>query len=284
VRFLPILIGHNEGISLLREYFRSLYQDAMMRAYSTAYQHIASSVTADSAVLDCGANNGWTFDLISRRCELARHQYTGIEWNAHCVEEGKNRGLNITRGDLNIGIPHENAKYSCVYALSVLEHLLNPCRFLKDCYRVLRPGGQLVILTPNISTYFTVALILVGKMPSSGPHPDSDQLLKAEEIFKVSSESLNPDTESGTPVHRHLVVFSYRVLRQYLQMIGFSTVRGRGFGVYPFPRFAQPLLERLDPYHCHQMVFVATKVPSDARQPLPADVPVSAAEAGRYKA
>lgn len=244
---------------MLSQYFKSLYQHTMSKAYNAAYEQIASSVGSDSAILDCGANNGWTLDLISKRCKLAPSQYRGIEWNARCVEEGRNRGLNITQGDLNMGIPVESGMYSCVYALSVLEHLLNPCRFLKDCYRALRPGGQLVLLTPNISTYFTAALILLGKMPSSGPHPDSDQLLKAEEVFKVSSENLKPDTESDTPVHRHLVVFSYRVLQQYLYMIGFSSVRGRGFGLYPFPVFMQPLLERLDPYHCHQMVFVAKK-------------------------
>lgn len=130
---------------------------------------------------------------------------------------------------------------------------------MKDCHRVLRSGGKLVLLTPNISTYFTAMLILLGKMPSSGPHPDSDELLKTEEIFKVSSENLKPDTEDDTPVHRHLVVFSFRILRKYLRMIGFSSVTGYGFGFYPFPNVMQPLLERLDPYHCHQMVFVATK-------------------------
>ncbi|MDR3220970.1 MAG: class I SAM-dependent methyltransferase, partial [Candidatus Accumulibacter sp.] len=189
---------------MLTKYFKTLYQDTMSRAYSTAYQHIVASLSVDSAVLDCGANNGWTFDLIAKMCDLSSHQYTGIEWSAPAVEDGQRRGLNITKGDLNNGIPHESETYSCVYALSVLEHLLNPCGFLKDCHRVLRPGGCLVLLTPNISTYFTAALILAGKMPSSGPHPDSNELLKAEELFKVSNDSFQLDTESDTPVHRHL--------------------------------------------------------------------------------
>lgn len=116
-----------------------------------------------------------------------------------------------------------------------------------------------MILTPNISTYFTAALILAGKMPSSGPHPDSDALLKKEELFKVSHESLQPDTETDTPVHRHLVVFSFKVLKSYLSMLGFEEIRGYGYGLYPFPNFMQKPLEKLDPYHCHQMVFVARK-------------------------
>lgn len=244
---------------MLNQYFKSLYRHTMHRAYETAYGRIASSLRPDSLILDCGAHNGWTFDVLAGKCPITPAQYRGIEWNARCAEEGRNRGLDIAHGDLNRGIDLAGDQFSCVYALSVLEHLLNPCRFLKDCHRVLRPGGQLVLLTPNISTYFTAVLILLGKMPSSGPHPDSNELLKREELFKVSGERIQPDAEEDTPVHRHLVVFSYRVLRDYLRMIGFSSVTGHGFGLYPFPVFMQPLMERIDPLHCHQMVFQATK-------------------------
>ncbi len=96
--------------------------------------------------------------------------------------------------------------------------------------------------------------------------------LTAAELVRVSEKSSRRDTETDTPVHRHLIVFSFRVLRQYLQMIGFQQVSGRGFGLYPFPKFTQPLLERLDPYHCHQMVFVAKRPREQAVTPasLPA--------------
>lgn len=244
---------------MIGSYLRALYQSTMARAYEAAYAHIASSIPPQGRVLDCGAHSGHVFDVLAARMPLAASQYRGIEWDAAGAEAGRKRGLDIAQGDLNRGIPADSASYDCVYALSLLEHLLNPCRFLKDCHRVLRPGGRLVLLTPNISTYFTAVLILLGKMPSSGPHPDSDALLKSQEIVRVSSEDLQHDTERDTPVHRHLVVFSYRVLRQYLRMLGFDDVQGRGFGLYPFPVFAQPVLERIDPWHCHQMVFVATK-------------------------
>jgi SAM-dependent methyltransferase len=246
-------------VSLLARYFKSLYEDAMRRAYDTAYLHITGSLNDHVRVLDCGAASGHSFDVLVRTRGIGPAQYRGVEWDAESAARGRSRGLDIVQADLNRGIPHEAGAFGCVFALSVLEHLLNPCRFLKDCHRVLEPGGRLVLLTPNISTYFTALLILLGKMPSSGPHPDSNELLKGEEIFKVSSAELAHDAEDDTPVHRHLVVFSYRVLRDYLRTVGFSQVHGRGFGLYPFPVFAQPLLERADPYHCHQMVFVATK-------------------------
>ena len=118
--------------------------------------------------------------------------------------------------------------------------------------------ANLFCCPPNISTYFTAALILAGKT-SNGPHPNSEALIHGNELYKVNSNALQSDAESGTPIHRHLVVFSFKVLKKYLKMIGFSEVTGYGFGLYPFPNFMQPVLEKIDPYHCHQMVFIAKK-------------------------
>jgi ubiquinone/menaquinone biosynthesis C-methylase UbiE len=199
------------------------------------------------------------YDLINEELSLDKELYYGIEWNANLAKQGKNKGLNIIQGDLNKKMSFDDNTFTCIYGLSLLEHLLNPCQYLKECHRVLAKDGTLVLLTPNISTFFTAAFILLGKMPSSGPHPDSDQLISSEELFVVRSENLQHDTETDTPVHRHLIVFSFRVLKKYLEMAGFKNIRGYGFGLYPFPNFTQSVLEKIDPYHCHQMVFIAKK-------------------------
>ena len=247
---------------MLARYFRNLYQRTMSEAYNLAVDVIAGSLAEGGKVLDCGASSGGKYETLSVKADIKKEHYYGIEWDLDSVNKASGRGLNIIQGDLNKGLPYPDEEFKCVFALSALEHLINPCRYLKECYRVLQDDGLLVILTPNISTYFTAFLILLGKMPSSGPHLDSDSFLKKEEIFKVSSESLHPDTEGDTPVHRHFIVFSYRVLRDYLTSVGFDKVTGYGFGLYPFPNFLQPLLEKIDPYHCHQMVFVAYKTKS----------------------
>jgi SAM-dependent methyltransferase len=244
---------------LLQIYLRNLYQRTMREAYSLAHDEIIDVLGGGGECLDCGAYHGQKFAIINEAIGLDKTAYHGIEWNEELVNRARQNGLDLVKGDLNKTLDFPENRFRCVFALSVLEHLLNPCRFIRETYRVLEPGGTLVLLTPNISTYFTLFQILLGKMPSSGPHPDSDQLLKQEEMFKVSDDSLQPDTESEMPAHRHLVIFSYRVLIDYCRMAGFSDVRGRGFGVYPFPNFIQPILEKLDPYHCHQMVIVARK-------------------------
>lgn len=244
---------------MLKAYFRALYQRTMREAYTHAGNAIVQSLTDGGDCLDCGASTGYWHTRLSREAGLEQHRYHGIEWNRQLVDQAVAQGLDVRQGDLNRALPFADESFRCVFGLSVLEHLLNPCHYLRECHRLLQQDGMLVLLTPNISTYFTAALIFAGKMPSSGPHPDSDALLQSEEIFKVSAERMQSDSESDTPSHRHLVVFSYSVLGKYLRSMGFSQVEGRGFGLYPFPNFMQPVLERIDPYHCHQMVFTARK-------------------------
>lgn len=245
---------------MLQKYFTRLYQRTMNEAYALAHNEIANSLNSSGATcLDCGAHDGYKYDTLRSMSKLNETNYYGIEWNLGLAQKAQENGLNVQQGDLNKTLPYDNNSFQCVFGLSVLEHLLNPCKFLKEALRVLDNNGQLIILTPNISTFFTAALILMGKMPSSGPHPDSDQLLKQEELFKVSAESLVQDSEIDTPVHRHLVVFSYRVLMSYIKILGFKEIKGYGFGLYPFPNFMQPILEKIDPYHCHQMVIIARK-------------------------
>jgi ubiquinone/menaquinone biosynthesis C-methylase UbiE len=244
---------------MLDRYFRRLYARTMSKAYSRAKQDISAALINSGPVLDCGAGAGEMYQFLTGAASSPDLEYYGIEWSPHRVESAQSAGLNVMQGDLNRALPFDDGKFRCVYALSVLEHLLYGCRFMRESYRILQSGGTFVVLTPNISTLFTAALVLAGKMPSSGPHPDSNVLLLKEEVFRVRGDSVAPDTEIDNPEHRHLVVFSYRVLKQYLKLIGFEEVKGYGFGLYPFPNFMQPLLERIDPIHCHQMVFVARK-------------------------
>lgn len=234
---------------------RKQYERTMRLAYAHARK--AAADAPGEHVLDCGSGSGHEA-IATFGTEGRAREYCGLEWDAGDVARGKAKGLNILEADLNRPLPVASASQDCVIAYSVVEHLLMPCGFIRECHRVLKPGGRLVILTPNISTYFTVLQLLAGKMPSSGPHPDSNRLVSLEEPPKVSRVERD-DMASDTPQHRHLVVFSFKVLRRFLALSGFTIIDARGFGYYPFPRWMQPWLERIDAAHCHQMVFVCTR-------------------------
>ncbi|MCB9958811.1 MAG: class I SAM-dependent methyltransferase [Rhodospirillaceae bacterium] len=230
------------------------YQSTMRRAYGHALAEARQALADGGRVLDCGAGSGHTFDRLGG---IAPERYTGLEWSQDLVQAGSDRGLDIVAHDLNAPLPFADGAFRCVVSLSVVEHLLKGCAYLRDCRRVLDDAGTLIVLTPNISTYFSVLQLLLGRMTSSGPHPDSAALARTHFNVLNKAAAGQLDMEDDTPSHRHLVVFSYAVLKRFLRLAGFRQVRGTGFGYYPFPMATQPLLERVDPWHCHQIVFVA---------------------------
>ncbi len=45
--------------------------------------------------------------------------------------------------------PYPDNHFDTVFSKSVIEHLENPEHYLKECLRVLKPGGRLILLTPD---------------------------------------------------------------------------------------------------------------------------------------
>lgn len=231
----------------------------MSLAYEKAYTEIEKAIgSGNTKVLDCGAYNGSCFFRFEKATGLSVNDYYGIEWNADAAKTAQSNGLQVQQGDLNEVIPFDSGSFSVCYGLSVAEHLLRPCRWIRECQRILMDDGVFVVLTPNISNYFTVFQLLAGRMPSSGPYPDSNSLVNKAMLMNVN-DSTADDIEDDNPVHRHHIIFSYLTLKRYLHEAGFKQVEGYGFGIYPFPGFAQPLFEKIDKIHCHQMVFVCRK-------------------------
>jgi SAM-dependent methyltransferase len=47
-------------------------------------------------------------------------------------------------------LPAELSNYDCVLSSQVLEHVISPSFYLAECYRILKPGGSLVLSTHGI--------------------------------------------------------------------------------------------------------------------------------------
>lgn len=62
--------------------------------------------------------------------------------------------VNLVNGKL----PYKNEVFDVVYSKSVIEHMPDPLSFVTESFRVLKPGGLLLILTPdweaNYKTFF----------------------------------------------------------------------------------------------------------------------------------
>lgn len=54
------------------------------------------------------------------------------------------------KADLTEPLPYEDEKFDIIIAIEVMEHILDHEVFFRECSRILKPGGSLVISTPNI--------------------------------------------------------------------------------------------------------------------------------------
>ncbi|QYZ78447.1 class I SAM-dependent methyltransferase [Methanofollis formosanus] len=64
-------------------------------------------------------------------------------------------GIKCFKADLNNQIPFADDFFDVAMSIETIEHLENPYQYLREVYRVLKPGGQLIISTPNITNIFS---------------------------------------------------------------------------------------------------------------------------------
>lgn len=84
---------------------------------------------------------------------LLRSDYKNTEAMDINPENFKVEGVKCHSGNLNENLPFESKKYDLVLAVEGIEHLEDQYHFAKECHRVLKLGGILILTTPNIACF-----------------------------------------------------------------------------------------------------------------------------------
>jgi SAM-dependent methyltransferase len=71
----------------------------------------------------------------------------------------------MVMSDLNAPLPIADGAADLVFLGEVVEHLFDPAALLRECRRVLTPGGALVITTPNLAGLQDRVAFLFGQSP-----------------------------------------------------------------------------------------------------------------------
>jgi SAM-dependent methyltransferase len=72
-------------------------------------------------------------------------------WAGDVVPQDLPPGVTGARIDLNGRMPFDDGEFDAVVSIEGIEHLERPFDFVRECRRILRPGGVFVMTTPNIS-------------------------------------------------------------------------------------------------------------------------------------
>ena len=169
------------------------------RRYEPMLRLISREVFVADHLLEIGAGAGF----FGKAAERAGWRVSGIEVSPEAVAFARERlGLDV-RSEAAEQMSFPPASFDAAVMFDVIEHLLDPRRALEAVRDVLRPGGLLVVTTPNIHALSRLGL---GRQ------------------WAVLSPA------------EHLSYFSEATLRPLLERTGFRRVRFErryaGFGVY----------------------------------------------------
>ena len=117
-----------------------------LRAYDEAVSHAAGR-----DVLDVGCNTGYG----TLRFAPVAGRVVGVDVSPRAIDAARRRAPGghpefvLTSG---FDLPFPNDSFDLVTSFQVLEHVPDPIAYLREIRRVARPGGTVILATPNAAT------------------------------------------------------------------------------------------------------------------------------------
>jgi 2-polyprenyl-3-methyl-5-hydroxy-6-metoxy-1,4-benzoquinol methylase len=202
--------------SNLHSYYDDVYRKDKEHL-RTSKLYLLSCVPARGTlkVLDVGCGTGENSASIAAK----GHKVYGIDFSSEAIERYCQRGFEGHVMDLERDLDIPDATFDLVFCSEVIEHLACPEILAREVYRVLKPGGALLLSTPNSAFWLYRLLGVLGWTVSELQHP------------------------------KHLQFFSRRSLRRLLKGAGFTPTEEFGRNMYillpNLPRTVTGQLSRL---------------------------------------
>lgn len=193
---VPDLIGRADAVNqnevATQDHVSDLYEEARYQVpHSRAFHQqsveaMCALVRLDGTVLDNGCGNGFLFDVCRDRRGT---RFVGVDISTGMLDKARQHNHRLVRGD-SVRLPFADASFDTVFARSLLHHLPDPEAGVREMARVLKPGGDLVIL----DTHKTIVSTLPRAIANRGEHFDEDHKnFRAAELTEILGRHLTID-------------------------------------------------------------------------------------------
>ena len=165
-------------------------------------------------ILDVGCGTG----VNAEQVKALGHSVYGMDLSPTAVGALNRVGIPGIVADASFGLPLDAESFDLAFTSEVIEHLADGEAFLQELFRITKPGGRLLLSTPNSAFWVYRLYALAGRTLSEVQHPG------------------------------HVRFYSRKSLRRLIEQAGFTDVKVSGRHIYAilFGKLAQ----RLDSFLC----------------------------------
>jgi|GEM_PF-5068982 len=118
----------------------------LLKAWLTGKNYLYEVFLKNKKVVDFGCGEG---EIVS----LDPVNFTGVDVNTSAVSRLKEKGLHIVESSIE-NVPVPDASFDVVLCNNIIEHLTvdQAYNMLKEAQRILKPQGEIIIITPTPRT------------------------------------------------------------------------------------------------------------------------------------
>jgi len=135
-------------------------------------RRIPPAASANASILDLGSSRVWLpffQELLGYRRIVLNTSYPDAGFVSESLKVEGARPANVSMEVFDVEreeFPFDDESFDVVTCLEVLEHLaIDPMAMMAEVSRVLKPGGHLVLSSPNAVRTANVVNILLGEQP-----------------------------------------------------------------------------------------------------------------------